>query len=84
MSLKERVYSVLVVSSAESFNDTLSVLLPESKYSPVFFVSSISAAKRAYAEKAFDYVIINSPLPDDLVQDMLLILVMLKIQLFCL
>lgn len=65
MSLKERVYSVLVVSSAESFNDTLSVLLPESKYSPVFFVSSISAAKRAYAEKAFDYVIINSPLPDD-------------------
>lgn len=65
MSLKKRVYSVLVVSSAETFNDTLSVLLPESKYSPVSFVSSISAAKRAYAEKNFDYVIINSPLPDD-------------------
>ena len=66
MSLKERVYSVLIVSAAESFNDALSALLPEAKYSPVCFVSSISAAKRAYAERAFDYVIINSPLPDDI------------------
>jgi len=40
-------------------------LLPESKYAPVRFAASISAAKRAFAERAFDYVIINSPLPDD-------------------
>lgn len=65
MSLKERVYSVLIVSAAESFNDALSALLPNSKYSPTHFVSNISAAKRALAERAFDYVIINSPLPDD-------------------
>ena len=31
MSLKERVYSVLIVSAAESFNDALSALLPNSK-----------------------------------------------------
>ena len=66
MSLKERVYSVLIVSAAESFNDALSALLPNSKYSPIHFVSNISAAKRAIAERAFDFVIINSPLPDDI------------------
>ena len=65
MSLKERVYSVLIVSAAESFNDALSALLPSSKYSPTHFVSNISAAKRVLAERAFDFVIINSPLPDD-------------------
>ena len=65
MSLKERVYSVLIVSAAESFNDALSALLPNSKYSPTHFVSNISAAKRVLAERAFDFVIINSPLPDD-------------------
>ena len=66
MSLKERVYSVLIVSAAEGFNDALSALLPTSKYSPTNFVSNISAAKRAFAERAFDFVIINSPLPDDI------------------
>ena len=66
MSLKERVYSVLIVSAAEGFNDALSALLPTSKYSPTNFVSNISTAKRALAERAFDFVIINSPLPDDI------------------
>lgn len=65
MSLKERVYSVLVVSSSESFNSALPALLPESAYYPVCLTSSISAAKRRIAEQAFDFVIINSPLPDE-------------------
>ena len=64
MSLSERIYSALIVSAADSFNDAVSALLPESKYSPVDFVSSVSAAKRAFSERAFDYVIINSPLPE--------------------
>lgn len=66
MSLEKRVYSVLVVSAADNFNTVLSELLPESKYSPVYTVSSVSAAKRTLAERAFDFVIINSPLPDDI------------------
>ena len=66
MSLKERIYSVLIVSTAENLNTALSTLLPESKYGPVHTVSSISAAKRAFSERAYDYVIINSPLPDDI------------------
>ena len=46
MGLKERVYSVLIVSAAESLNTALGALLPESKYGPVHTASSISAAKR--------------------------------------
>lgn len=64
MSLKERVYSVLVVSSAESVNDALSSLLPVSKYSPTNFVPSITSAKQAMNERDYDIVVINSPLPD--------------------
>lgn len=65
MSLKERVYSVLTVSSTDSFNNSISSLLPKSKYSPLHIVSSVSAAKRVIAERSYDFVIINSPLPDD-------------------
>lgn len=66
MSLEKRMYSVLVVSAAENYNSALTELLPESEYSPVRFVSSISSAKRAIAERDYDFVIINSPLPDDI------------------
>ncbi len=66
MSLKERIYSVLIVSAAENLNTALTALLPESKYAPVHIVSGISAAKRTFAERTYDYVIINSPLPDDI------------------
>ena len=62
---KERIYSVLVVSASESFNNAITALLPESKYSPICFATSLSAAKRTFTERTIDYVIINSPLPDD-------------------
>lgn len=65
MSLKESVYSILVASASENFNSSLSSMLPSSFY-PIHFVSDISTAKRAIAERSFDFVIINSPLPDDL------------------
>ncbi len=64
MGLRKRVYSVLVVSAAQSFNSALAPLLPEAAYHPVQHTASISAAKRALAERAFDFVLINSPLPD--------------------
>lgn len=65
MGLKEWAYSVLAVSASENFNSVLSALLSESRYSPVCTAASVSAAKRILAERAYDYVIINSPLPDD-------------------
>lgn len=66
MSLEKRIYSVLIVSTSESLNTALGALLIESKYAPVQIASSVSAAKRAYAERSYDYVIINSPLPDEI------------------
>lgn len=66
MSLKERVYSVLLISASENFNSAIEALLPESTYDPVRVVSNIAAGKRACAERAFDFIIINAPLPDDM------------------
>ncbi len=65
MSLKERIYSVLVVSSTSNFNSAITKMLSCSKYQLVNLVSSISEAKRCLAEKTFDFVIINSPLCDE-------------------
>ena len=65
MSFKKRVYSVLVVSASDNFSSTLLSLLPESMYYPIRTVKSISAAKRASLERDYDFMLINSPLPDD-------------------
>ncbi len=64
MSLQERVYSVLVVSTAEKLNTALISMLPESRYDPIRVVSNVSAARRLWSERSFDFVIVNSPLPD--------------------
>lgn len=65
MRMQEQIYSVLVISASESFKTAWTPMLPESKFEPVHFVSSISSAKRTIAERPYDIVIINSPLPDD-------------------
>ena len=65
LSLKEQIYSVLVVSAADSFNRALPELFPKASFSPVNVVTDVSSAKRAVSERDFDFVIINSPLPDD-------------------
>lgn len=64
MSLEVRIYSILLVSSSTGFVDTMCSLLPENRYSPVCTAENVSAAKRVLAERAFDFVIINSPLSD--------------------
>ena len=65
MILKERFYSILIVSATDRFTSAFADLLPETRYYPMNHVTSVSAAKRALAEKTFDFVIINAPLPDD-------------------
>ena len=65
MNLQERSYSVLVVSAADRYNTALSSLLPESRYRPVRYVTNVGAARRVCEEQDYDYVLINSPLPDD-------------------
>lgn len=65
MSLRERVYSVLIVSNADTFNFSLKALLPESRYSPVHFAENISEAKRDLLDRSYDFVFVVSPLPDE-------------------
>ena len=65
MELQERVYSVLIVSASEKFQNALRSLLPETSYSPIVTVSHIGAAERARNGQDFDLVFVNSPLPDD-------------------
>lgn len=65
MSLKEQIYSVLIVSSSEKFNQALPEMLPVTSFSPVNVVYNVSAAKRALSERDFDFVIVNSPLSDE-------------------
>ncbi|MBO4854157.1 MAG: ANTAR domain-containing protein [Oscillospiraceae bacterium] len=65
MRLKERVYSVLVVSASEGLNQALPEMFPPPSFSPIHVVSDVSAAKRALSERTFDFVVVNSPLFDD-------------------
>ncbi|MBO4733459.1 MAG: ANTAR domain-containing protein [Clostridia bacterium] len=65
MNLKEQVYSVLIVSAAEKFNQAIPEIFSVPLFSPVNTVTNVSAAKRAIGERDFDIVIVNSPLPDD-------------------
>ena len=65
MSIVVRSYSVLVVSAVSSFNDALPELLPTERFYPVTVTGSVSAAQRELAERSYDLVIVNSPLPDD-------------------
>ncbi len=65
MSLKEQIYSVLVVSASEKFNQALPDIFSPSVFSPVNCVTAVGYAKRATSERDFDFIIINSPLPDD-------------------
>ena len=61
MMQPERVYSVLLVSAAQNLNAAICELLPASVFTPVLTVSDVSAARRALARRAYDIVIVNSP-----------------------
>ena len=66
MIFQELSYSVLIVSASRNFNTAMASLLPVSEFWPVSTVGSVASARRELLERAFDIVIINAPLPDDL------------------
>ena len=61
----ESMYAALIVSAAKQMNETLLALLRESGVTETRLVSDVAAAKRAAAEREYDFVFVNSPLPDD-------------------
>ena len=60
-----RLYRALLVSASQTMNAATAELLNAAKTERVDVVSDVSAAKRACAEASYDFVIVNSPLPDD-------------------
>lgn len=65
MSILEKTYSVLIVSASDAFNSSLTPLLPEYKFEPIHVELSVNAARRALSDRDYDFIVINSPLPDD-------------------
>ncbi|MBO4468120.1 MAG: ANTAR domain-containing protein [Clostridia bacterium] len=65
MGLRERSYSILLVSASEKTNKNLIDLLPSSEYDSINTVHNVNTAKRLIADRDFDFIIVNSPLPDD-------------------
>ena len=65
MVFQTRTYSVLIVSSTEKFSRSLSELLPSTDFWPVTVVKNCGQARRALLDRAFDLVLINTPLTDD-------------------
>ena len=65
MPLKQHVYSVLIVSSNESFKSSVLPFLSEACYNPVDYAYSVNEAERKVLERFYDLVIINTPLTDD-------------------
>lgn len=65
MESEERSYSILLVSASDKFNSSLLPVLSGNSYNNVTVSSDISAARRLFAENSYDFVIVNTPLPDD-------------------
>ncbi len=65
MDLQERRYSALLVSASEKTTRALNALLPENRYGAVVCETDAAGARRRLAERGFDLVLINTPLPDE-------------------
>ena len=61
MSLKQNVYSVLILSSSDTFFSSLKDLLPESRFFPVQRARDCSSAGRILSEQDYDLILRNSP-----------------------
>lgn len=65
MPFREHVYSMLLVSASESFNSSFVAFMSHKDYSPIHIAQSISLAQRKISQRSYDFVVINTPLPDD-------------------
>ncbi len=65
MSLEERMYHLLIVSSAATFTSSLQGFLPSASFEKIETAQSVSQARRMILERAYDFVIVNSPVCND-------------------
>ena len=65
MTALGRAYRILVVSAADKFCEQLMPLMPEAIQPSLDRAASINEAQRKVAERQYDIVVVNTPLPDD-------------------
>ena len=65
MSTFGRAYRILVVTAVDKFCEQLSPLMPESISASIERAVSVNEAQRKVADRTYDVVIVNTPLPDD-------------------
>ncbi len=65
MELKQRRYSVLVVSAQPKFNEALLSLTADRGCYDCDLEAGVGSAKRRLSDREYDIVLINAPLPDD-------------------
>ena len=65
MELKQRHYSVLIVSAQPKFNESLTSLIAERGCYDFDLESGVGSARRRLSDRVYDIVMINAPLPDD-------------------
>ena len=58
-------YRILVVTAVAKFREQLTPLLPESVSFTLDLAASINEAQRKATDRTYDFVIVNTPLPDD-------------------
>lgn len=56
----------MLVSASEKFNTLAHSLLPATDYWPVSQAKSVAEARRKLVSAAFDLILVNAPLPDDM------------------
>lgn len=59
MDNHKHTYGILIVSSGEKFNNSISALLSENDYSPITFSNGVIQAKWETLKKYYDLIIIN-------------------------
>ena len=67
----DRNYAILIVSSQEQFNTAVKKVIPGGRFNTIEVRKSESAARRELLERAYDIVIIDSPLSDGKATDFL-------------
>ena len=67
----DRDYAILIVSSQEQFNTAVKKVIPGGRFNTIEVRKSESAARRELLERAYDIVIIDSPLSDGKATDFL-------------
>ena len=65
MILEQRIYSILIVNANKNFADSILPLISNARYYPIDKAGSINEARRKIADRFYDIVLINTPLPDD-------------------